>query len=293
MDGFALLVLFSAIFVPATYGQDCRVVPAEPGFHYLGAIGHTSGNESLTKDYYGLSEGTSIKIYTPLNQSTSVQLYWLSPAASVSCQTASPSPSLDSGRYVISDSVAADTDLTVAMIRLASPGLIYEIFVCNGTACPEICPGDCSNAGWCDTSTGECRCQIGFSGDDCGYCPACMGIIAAVFGSILVCFLVTVCLPCVVIACICFAVCYITTEQSRRKYARVPLDPNAQPLDRSSKPTYSPVQPEEGFSSQQTGINNPYSRNSPYAGPLYANQPSFEPEAVYRSPSRPTVSITV
>ena len=29
------------------------------------------------------------------------------------------------------------------------------------------CPGDCSNAGICDTSTGQCSCDIGRHGPDC------------------------------------------------------------------------------------------------------------------------------
>jgi len=42
----------------------------------------------------------------------------------------------------------------------------------TGDRCEDPrCPGDCSNAGDCDTSTGTCQCFEGFSGDDCSSVP--------------------------------------------------------------------------------------------------------------------------
>ena len=45
--------------------------------------------------------------------------------------------------------------------------LLNKLVKPNFTIIELKCPGDCTNAGICDTSTGKCTCDTGRHGQDC------------------------------------------------------------------------------------------------------------------------------
>jgi len=128
-------------------------------------------------------------------------------------------------------------NIIIQPVQTSKVPVTFKLRVCgDGLNCAEICPGDCSNNGWCNTTSKTCACDNGYVGDNCAECPGCSNtgsgggsgdmtpkLYMGIFTTVGMAVLVVGIIPIVTIVAIISTIVFLRRQASEQRYLKLPV----------------------------------------------------------------------